>query len=143
MHRTRAAPRHGPLRLRDVPRELAVAETGAPGLLFARTARRLARRHRSVQPLHFGKSARGLHVANDHEYRVGGCVEVAVEAQQVVARQATQPLLASDAPAPNAMPVMQQLEQRLDSDGARIVRLAFGFLDDDLELARELVPVDQ
>ena len=76
------------------------------------------------------------------EDRVPRPVEVLVEAQHVIARQTAQPLLAPDPPAPHAVLVVQQRVERLHRHRARIVLLALGFLDDHLELARQLAGID-
>ena len=69
-------------------------------------------------------------------------VVIAVERPERVARDLAQPRLAADAPAADAMAVVQQLVQRFGRHGRRIVRLSLRLLDDDLELARQLVGVD-
>ena len=70
-------------------------------------------------------------------------IEVAIEADERVARQRAQPRLATDAPTADAMTIVQKLVERLGDDGAGIVRFPLGFLYDDLELTGQLVRVDQ
>jgi hypothetical protein len=47
-----------------------------------------------------------------------------------------------DAPAPHAVPVVQQLVQRLQRDRRRVVGLSLRLLDDDLELFGQLLRID-
>ncbi len=61
----------------------------------------------------------------------------------MLARERTETGLAPDTPAAHAMPVVQQFEQRLRGDGVRAVRLALRLLDDHLDLAGQLVRVDE
>ena len=58
-------------------------------------------------------------------------------------RELPEPVFATDAPAPNAVSVVQQLIHRLDRHRAGIVDFALRLLDDDLELSRELVGIDR
>src|SRR5262249_18513989 len=75
--------------------------------------------------------------------RRAGTIKVPIEADDVALTERAESGLAPDAPAPNAVPVVNELVQRLRRDRTRIVRLALRFLDDDLELATELAAVDQ
>ena len=61
----------------------------------------------------------------------------------MIARERAQASLAPDAPATDAMSIVQQRVQRLDGDCRRVVFLPLGFLDDDFEFVRQLAGVDQ
>jgi mandelate racemase len=137
------APSDGELRLRDVARELAEAETSRRGFLLTRAELGSPGRDVAVQPLDLGERRLRLQVADDDDGGGRGPVEVAEEAQHVLALQPAEPLLAADPPAPDPVPVVQQLVQRFIGDRRRVVRLALRFLDDDLELAPQLVGIDQ
>src|SRR3954463_15591745 len=70
-------------------------------------------------------------------------VEVAIEAEQRVTRERAQARLTSNAPPANSMRVVQQLVQRLRRDRTRVVGFPLRLLDDHLELARQLVRIDE
>ena len=60
----------------------------------------------------------------------------------MVTRERAEFVFDTDAPATNAMLVVQQRIQRLDGDRVWCIALAVGFLDNDFELARKFVGVD-
>ncbi len=141
--RPRRAPAERELRLRDVAREVAIAEP--PGAVFTRAGRtrRIAGGEAAVSTIDVREHCVGIDVADDREDCVAGAIKVAIEADHIVLSQRAQPRLAADAPAADAMPVVEQLVQRLRRDGRRVVGFALGLLDDHLELARQLAAVDQ
>jgi hypothetical protein len=143
MRRSRRSPAERDLRLPDIARHFAKAEPRDTLLDLAGKARGFARGQRTVLSVHLLDGIVGIDVADDRQNGVAGMVEVAVEADERLARQRAEPWLASDAPPPDSVHVVEQLVQRLGRDGARIVGLALRFLDDHLELARELVGIDQ
>ena len=65
----------------------------------------------------------GNDVADDREDCVAGTIKVAIEADDIALSQRAQPRLAADAPAADAMPVVEQLVERLGRDGRRDCRL--------------------
>src|SRR3982751_5438886 len=98
MHRARSAPPERELRLRDVTRELTVAEAGSALLAVSRRALRLAGWDIAIECLNAAKHVRGLHVADDDEHRGRRPIEVAIETHHVIAPQTSEPLFATDAP---------------------------------------------
>ena len=97
---------------------------------------------RSVRALHHARGRIEIDRANDAQNRRARAIEVSIEANEIVARELAQPVLAANAPPANAMRVVEQLEQRLGRNGRGIVGFALRLLDDDLELLRELLRID-
>src|SRR5205085_6575230 len=114
--------------LRDIAGELAISEAGSAIFLSARRAFGLARRHVAVQPAYVIEGSFCVDVADDDQHRARRAIEIAVEADDVLAREAPQSIFPADAPAPYAVPVVQQLVRRLDRDRAGIVRLPLRLL---------------
>src|SRR4051812_32433874 len=102
-----------------------------------------ARRKMSIFPLHLGERDGRVNVSDDREDGVSRVIEVAVKTQDLIARERTQARLAPNAPTSHAVSVVQQLVERLRGDSAGIVRFALRFLDNDFELARKLVGIDE
>ena len=92
----------------------------------------------AIQPLDFLHRVVCIDGAHDRENRVPRVIEVPIKTQQGIARQRAQSGLTANAPASNAMLVVQQFVQSLRRHRRRIVSLAFRFLNDHLELTREL-----
>jgi hypothetical protein len=84
----------------------------------------------------------GIDVTDDRENGVVGAVPVAVEPHELFARECPKPRFLTDAPAPDPVSVVQHFVERLDGHRRGRVPLALGLLDDHLELACELLAVD-
>ena len=124
-------------------RSIRAAGSRAAAVRRATVARHRRVGQRAVQPFHVAHRLISIDIADDREHRIGRPVVVAVEAVHMLARERAKAGLAPDAPAAHAMPVVQHLVQRLRGDGVRGVRLALRLLDDDLDLAGQLVGVDE
>src|SRR4051812_40368561 len=111
MHRARRAPAEGELCLQNVALELAIPESGSAILAGTARARDGAGRQSAVSTLRFGQRVVGVDVTDDHQHRVLRMVERAVELPDGVGGESAQLLLAPDAPASNAVLVVQQLVQ--------------------------------
>jgi hypothetical protein len=96
-----------------------------------------------MQPLDVAHDPIRIDIAHHGEERLRGLIKVPVEANEVVARQRAESRLPADAPASNAVPIVQQLVQRFGGDRGWVVSLPLRLLDDDLQLFAKLVGVDQ
>ena len=84
---------------------------------------------------------RVLYVQVAHERHDGalGCVPRSVVSAEIIGGECPKDFLGANAPAANPVLGVQQLEQRFAGQGRRRIELALCFLDDDLQLARQLV----
>ena len=139
-HRT---PAERELRLGDVAAQGAGAHLLARRLFRRRIARGRRRRPAGVGPAAEREHLVHRHVAHDRHDGAPGHVAGGVVAPQVVAGEAGELRLVADAPAPDAVPVEHHLVQRLVCHRRGRIELALGFLDDHLELARQLAGIDQ
>ena len=97
------------LRLPDVTRPFARTEAGCADFNRSGSVQRRAGGKCAVARLDIAHHVGEVHVADYGEYGVDGTVEVAVEVQHGITRERAQARLTTDAPATDAMPVVQQL----------------------------------
>ena len=134
--RPRSSPSEHELRLRDVARELAVAQVivmrlARPGVAHGRRVGQ-----RSVQRIRLARSASSTSTSPTIERIVfDGLVEIADRSRASPrGRSARRPVLVPDSPATDAVRIVEQLVKRLDGNGRWIVCFSLRFLDDHLEL---------
>src|SRR5689334_3448418 len=70
-------------------------------------------------------------------------IKIAIEAQQIFARQSTQRIFTTNSPTPNEMLVVNQFVERLNGGCIWSIHFAFSLLNDDLKLFLELVCIDR
>lgn len=139
--RSRAPPEHE-LRLRDVPFPLTDAHPRRRDLGRTQRPTDVGARKRAVVPRRQLDRLVGIDIPDDGEHGIRRSIEPPVEREQLVAREGAEPRLAPHPPPSDAVPVVQHLEERLNGERGGRVRLPLRLLDDHLELARELVGVD-
>ena len=138
VQRARRPPAKRELCLADVAAHVTIPKATSTFLGRARRSHRRAAVKCAIQPLDFLHRVVCIDGAHDRENRVPRVIEVPIKTQQGIARQRAQSGLTANAPASNAMLVVQQFVQSLRRHRRRIVSLAFRFLNDHLELTREL-----
>src|SRR5688500_3367814 len=107
------APADRELRLADVDRPPSTSEAPGAVLPRPRRAHRRAGGQRTIASLDVAQCVVRIDGADDDENGRLGTIEIAVEAQQLLARQRAKSRLAPDPPAANPVTIVQHFVQRL------------------------------